>query len=73
MALSKERKGEIAVSLLKHLTKTEDLRLNSLKRELGNRAAAIGVPIDELKEFAKLMIAEATEEALRSEVSDERD
>ena len=73
MALSQERKGEIALSLFKHLMKTEDLRLNNLKRELGNRAVAIGVPIDELKEFAKLMIAEATEEALRSEVSDERE
>ena len=64
MALSKERKGEIALALLKYRLKREGLQLNNLKRELGNAAQATGIPLNELTEFIGEMFAELTEEVL---------
>ncbi|OGI69964.1 hypothetical protein A3A09_02380 [Candidatus Nomurabacteria bacterium RIFCSPLOWO2_01_FULL_42_20] len=50
--LSKERQGEIALLLLKRqLRKTQISAPADLKRDLGNIAKEIGIPMLELRDF----------------------
>ena len=49
--MDKERMGEIALVMLKYKIAKEGIALAELKRELGNIAKAINIPLDELKEF----------------------
>ena len=54
--MDEKRKGEIALSLLKY-------RLGlDMKRELTNLAKATEIPLDELKEFGKLLVEDFLEE-----------
>ncbi len=60
MEMTKERRGEIAVLILKNQVRRDGIRMKEeggrLQRELPNQAAAIGVPVDELKLFARHML-----------------
>ena len=62
--MDKKRKGEIAFALLKYRIGREGIRLTpDIKRDLGNLATAIGIPLDELKEFGKILVEELLQEA----------
>ncbi len=57
MTLTKERRGEIAYTVLKNLFDHKGVKLNRhLKREISNKAKEIGVPVNELWEFVKILI-----------------
>ncbi|MEK9183564.1 MAG: hypothetical protein AAB890_00635 [Patescibacteria group bacterium] len=54
MALTKERKGEIALAVLKARAKQEGFRIYpGIKRELGNLTKETGIPVDELEEYIR--------------------
>jgi hypothetical protein len=62
--MESRRKGEIALTLLKRYL-AKDLRLcdiAGLRREIGNIAKETGIPSDELREFAELILGEIVEE-----------
>jgi len=56
--------GEIALVMLKYKIAKEGIALAELKRELGNIAKAINIPLDELKEFSTVFYKELIEEIL---------
>lgn len=61
--MDEKRKGEIALALLKYKIGREGIRLTpDTKRELGNVAKTIGIPLEELKEFGKILVGELLEE-----------
>lgn len=61
--MDEKRKGKIAWALLKYRVFREGIRLTpDMKRELGNVAKATGIPLDELKEFGRILIKELLEE-----------
>jgi hypothetical protein len=52
MALSKERRGEIALALVKNEFRRNGVRLSSnSRRELGVTAKDTGIPVEDLEEF----------------------
>lgn len=58
-----KRKGEIAYEFLKYRAKKEGLFLGrNRRRELGNIAKAIGVPLAELEEFGREAVKELSDE-----------
>ena len=62
--MTEERKGQIALVLLKAKLGTEGIQLKpELKRELGNLSQKTGISMEELKEFGKILITEMAEEA----------
>lgn len=64
MALSEERRGQIALALVKAKFRKEGLRLSSsARRELGATAAEIGVSIEELEQFVFDLLPELVGEA----------
>ncbi len=68
MKLSKERKGEIALAALKYQLKNKDIKINSdVKRGLGNLSKETGISLEELMVFAKEILNEALNEALKTE------
>jgi hypothetical protein len=71
MTLSKERQGEIALTVLKLKFKKERRLPDSqdFKRELGNVSKKTGISKEELTEFVILLVKELTEEFI-SEVKD---
>lgn len=61
--LTPERKGEIAYLCLKEKIRQEKVRLApEFRRELGNVARAIEVPIKELDEFAEMLFRDLVSE-----------
>ena len=61
-----KRKGEIALAILKHRIGHEGIQLNpNSRRRLGNIARATGIPLVELKEFAREVTTEMIKECLR--------
>jgi len=62
--MDEKRKSEIALILLKYKIAKESISLAELKRELGNIAKAIDVPLDELKDFFTILHKELLEEIL---------
>ncbi len=64
MAMTKERKGEIAMDLLMDKAMQEGIRFTGMKRNLGNLASRTGIPMEELKEFIRDGITALTEKAL---------
>jgi FKBP-type peptidyl-prolyl cis-trans isomerase (trigger factor) len=58
--LSEQRKGEIALKLLKHIKKEEGIKLQAerFQREIGNMAKTLDIPKEELKEFARELVEE---------------
>lgn len=63
--LTQERKGEIALKLLRYRIKNEGFHLfpNKLERELGNLSKSMGVPKDDIREFLKEEIGLLMKEA----------
>jgi DNA-binding transcriptional regulator YhcF (GntR family) len=67
VALTKERKGEIALQILKHLLVQKGIRINgNTKREIINEAKQAGLPENEVLELAEELIRDRTEEVLKS-------
>lgn len=64
LMLTKERKGEIALLVLKHQKKKEGIRLcpETFKRDVGNMAKSIGISSREAMEFAKEIVEETVRE-----------
>ena len=59
--LTEERKGQIAIKVLKFKMFKDGIRLSKdTPREFSNAAKELGVPVEEFKEFAK----EITQECL---------
>jgi len=72
MHMTEERKGQIALLLLKDRLRGEGIRLKpDMKREIGNQATKIGVPIEEAMQFVEGMVRELVEEVFppRSRIS----
>ncbi len=60
--MDEKRKGEIALKFVKYLMHKRGVHLTpSFKRELGDIAKAIGVPLEELNRFAKELVQESVE------------
>lgn len=63
MALSKERKGEIALLYLKNKLREDGIRLKpDTLRQIGNTAKTVGIPFEEAKEFVEELVREMVEE-----------
>jgi hypothetical protein len=62
--MDEKRKGEIALVLLKYQIRRGEIRLTDVSRKLGNLAKETGIPRDELKEFARIILAEFLKEVL---------
>jgi hypothetical protein len=61
--MTAERRGQIALLLLKDRLRNEGVRLKpDMKREIGNQAAKIGVPVEEAMQFVEELIREMVEE-----------
>lgn len=61
--MTEERKGQIALLLLMDRLRGEGIRLKpDMKREIGNQATKIGVPIEEVMQFVEWMVRELVEE-----------
>jgi hypothetical protein len=60
MALTDQRKGEIALILVKHKVKEQGKipSINSLKRDLGNHAKELGISKEEALEFITCLAEE---------------
>ncbi len=59
-----KRQGEIALKLVKYLMRKSGVTLSQDNmRQFGNVAKAIGVPVDELKQFAKPLMQELLDES----------
>jgi len=58
-----KRQGEIALQLVRHLMRKRGITLSQENmREFGNVAKAIGVSVEELKQFAKPLVQELLDE-----------
>lgn len=61
--MDKTRKGEIAWALLKRYMAREGIRFDSdFKRKLSDVAKETGIPLNELKEFVKMLTEEFLKE-----------
>jgi propanediol dehydratase small subunit len=57
--MDEKRMGEVALALLRYKATREDIRITpNINRELGNVAKETGVPLAELKEFARVIFSE---------------
>lgn len=67
--LSKERKGEIALLVLKFQKKKEGIKLcpDTFKRDVGNMAKSIGISKEEALEFAREIVEETVKECFGDE------
>ena len=64
--MSKERRGEIAEAFLRYVLAKKggiSIQPNETRRELGSAAKAIGVPVDELRQFVRSIVEEFVDEA----------
>ncbi len=62
--MKEARKGEIALAYLKNKLREEGVRLTpNLRRQVGNTAKAISIPIEEAMEFAEIIVRELVDEA----------
>lgn len=64
MALSQQRKGEIALLALKYEKKRAGVRLcpETFKRDVGNMAKNLGIEKEEAMEFAREFVEEIVKE-----------
>jgi len=61
--MDENRKGQIAIMVLKDILREKGVRLApDFRREMGNKAKAIGIPMDELMEFFEPIILELVNE-----------
>lgn len=64
--LTPERKLEIAMAFIKRLMRKRGVHLTGeTRRELGNEAKAMGIPVQEVVEFAKPLIQELLDEQFK--------
>lgn len=57
------RKGEIALAFFKNQLRKEGVHLTpSLRRDIGDTAKTIGIPIEEMMELVEIMVREMVEE-----------
>ena len=69
--LSDERKGQIALRVLKHQLQEKGIRLTpNFRREIGNEAKVIGIQIEEARQFMEEIIRELVDEAFKPRTSD---
>ena len=61
MTLSNQRKGEIALKIVREMLSHEGIRFDSFKRDIGNKAKRLGVSEEELLQFSKEIIRELYE------------
>ena len=61
--LTKERKGEIALLLVKGKMRNAGIRLADVKREVHGPAKELGIPPEEAMEFFEGLIRELVDEA----------
>ena len=62
MALTKERKGEIALLYLKAKFQDEGIRLKpDMRRQIGSDAAKIGIKAEEAEQFVEELVREMVE------------
>lgn len=60
------RKGEIALKMLKKQLRDEGIRLTpNFRRDMGNKAKAIEIPIDEFMEFIEELVREKVDEVFQ--------
>lgn len=66
--LSTQRKGEIALLVLKFQKKKEGIKLcpESFQRDVGNMAKSIGISKDEALDFARELIEETVKECFEN-------
>ncbi len=65
--MSRERQGEIALKVLKYMLRQRGVTLSPDKmREFGNLAKETGIPVDELKTFAKPIFQEMLDDCFAS-------
>ena len=69
MALSEERRNEIAMLFIKHRIRKSNLPLADLGREVGNMAKAMGIKTDEAMEFIEPIYREVLNEAFEKKDS----
>ncbi|MGD0976676.1 MAG: hypothetical protein ABR875_00030 [Minisyncoccia bacterium] len=63
MPLTEQRKGEIALCLLKHKIREEKICFGEMRRNIPNIAHIINVPANELKKFEKEIFQNLLDEA----------
>ncbi len=62
MALTEERKGQIALLFLKYKIHKDGIDFRNARREMGNVANSINIPIDEIMELYELLTREVIDE-----------
>lgn len=68
--MSKERQGEIALKILRRQLRKNGVKLNNDSvRELGNIAKELGIQLSDLKEFARIILEEETEQFVTEHLS----
>lgn len=65
--MKEERKGVIALAILRQMKIAEGIRLNpaNMKRGLGNLSKEINIPLEELTEFAREETQRLVDECFR--------
>lgn len=64
--LSTERKLEIATAMLKHIMRKRGVHITGeTRREIGNAAKAMGIPVNEVVEFAKPLVQDLLDEQFK--------
>ena len=71
MALTEQRKGEIALALWKYRLKEKGIALSpeTVSREAGNASKSTGIPVSEIKDFLRELIQELVEKSLSTKKS----
>jgi hypothetical protein len=65
------RKGQLAILFLKHQLREKGVRLTPyFRRELGNVAKEIGVPLDEATQFVEIIVRELVDEVFAKKAED---
>jgi hypothetical protein len=66
IVLTTERKLVIATAMLKYIFRKKGVHLTeNTRRELGGAAKAMGIPVEEVREFAKPLIQELLDEQFK--------
>jgi hypothetical protein len=69
MALTKERTGEIAMLFISYRVRTGGLKLDDVKREMGNMAKEIGITTEEAMEFIEPIFRDELDKAFKKDAS----
>ena len=62
--MDEARRGQIALLYLRNKLREEGVRFSpNMSRQIGNTAKAIGISVEEAKEFAEIIVRELVEES----------